>query len=230
MEWLQNILEFDKELFLYLNSFYNDFMDTIMLMVTRKETWVPFYLTIVFFFVKNYRSKALMILLFMGLTVVASDQISVLLKVTLQRLRPTHEPALEGMVHMAFQKGGLYSFVSSHASNMFAVFVFTSRIFKNRSYFVLMLFWALVVSYSRIYVGVHYPLDVVGGALLGWFLGVLMFKVLMFFENHFFIARAPKISKINLSVSDVRTVYLVFAILAMSVTIMTYILHHFNYL
>jgi undecaprenyl-diphosphatase len=230
MEWLQNILEFDKELFLYLNSFYNDFMDTIMLMVTRKETWVPFYLAIVFFFVKNYRSKSLLILLFMGLTVLASDQISVLLKINLQRLRPTHEPALEGMVHMVFQKGGLYSFVSSHASNMFAIFVFTSRIFKNKRYSILLLFWALIVSYSRIYIGVHYPLDVLGGAILGWLLGVIMFKSLMFFENHFFIARAPKISKTSLSLSDVRTVYLVFAIMTISIFIMTYILHHFNYL
>jgi undecaprenyl-diphosphatase len=230
MEWLQNILELDKELFLYLNSFYNDFMDTIMLMVTRKETWVPLYLTIVFFFIKNYRSKSLMILLFMGLTVLASDQISVLLKVTLQRLRPTHEPALEGMVHMVFQKGGLYSFVSSHASNMFAVFTFTSRIFKNKRYYILLLFWALIVSYSRIYIGVHYPLDILGGATLGWLLGVIMFKALMFFENHFFIARTPKISKTSLSLSDARTVYLVFAIMTVSIFIMTYILHHFNYL
>lgn len=230
MELLQNILELDKELFLYLNSFYNDFMDTIMLMVTRKETWVPFYLTIVFFFVKNYRSKSLMILLFMGLTIVLSDQVSVLLKVTLQRLRPTHEPALEGMIHVVFQKGGLYGFVSSHASNMFAVFAFTSCIFKNRSYYVLLLFWALLVSYSRIYIGVHYPLDVICGALLGWLLGVLMFKVLMLVENHFFIARTPKISKTNLSLRDARSMYLVFVILAMSVVIMTYILHHFNYL
>jgi undecaprenyl-diphosphatase len=230
MEWLQNILEFDKELFLYFNSFYNDFMDTIMLMVTRKETWVPFYLTIVYFFVKHFRSKSILILIFMGLTILASDQISVLLKENLQRLRPTREPALEGLVHMAFQKGGLYSFVSSHASNMFAIFVFTSRIFKNKSYYILLLFWALIVSYSRIYIGVHYPLDILGGAILGWLLGVLMFKSMMFVENHFFIARTPKISKTSLSLSDARTVYLVFAIMTMSIFIMTYILHHFNYL
>ena len=230
MEWLQNILEVDTELFLYFNSFHNHFWDTIMLMITRKETWAPFYLIIVFYIIKNYRSKSLLILLFMALTIVASDQISVLIKETVQRLRPVHEPTIEHLVHNVFRKGGLHGFVSSHAANTFAIFVFTSRIFKNRSYFLLMLFWAVIVSYSRIYIGVHYPLDIFGGAVLGWLLGIVFYKLLMFIENHFFIARTPKIRKTNLSVSNVRTVYLVFCVSVLSFTIMTYVLHHYNYL
>ncbi|MCK5730522.1 MAG: phosphatase PAP2 family protein, partial [Draconibacterium sp.] len=192
MEWLQNILEFDKELFLYLNSFHNNFWDTIMLMVTRKETWAPLYLIIIFYVVKNYRNKSILILLFMGLTILASDQISVLIKESVQRLRPVHEPAIADIVHNVFRKGGLHGFVSSHATNMFAIFIFTTRIFKNRSYFFLMLFWAVIVSYSRIYIGVHYPLDIIGGAFLGCLLGVIFYKLLMFIENHFFISRSPK--------------------------------------
>ncbi|NQU53794.1 MAG: phosphatase PAP2 family protein [Bacteroidetes bacterium] len=230
MGWLQNILELDKELFLFLNSFYNDFWDTIMLMVTRKETWLPLYLVIIFYVIKNYRSKSLMILFFMALTVLASDQISVLIKETVQRLRPVHEPTIEHLVHNVFRKGGLYGFVSSHAANMFAIFVFTSKIFKNKTYYFLLLFWAVIVSYSRIYIGVHYPLDVLGGAVLGWLLGVTMYKLLMFVENHFFIARSPKIAKTNLSVNNVRTVFLVFGVSVLSFTIMTYILHHYNFL
>ncbi len=230
MEWLQNILEFDKELFLYLNSFHNNFWDTIMLMVTRKETWAPLYLIIIFYVVKNYRNKSILILLFMGLTILASDQISVLIKESVQRLRPVHEPAIADIVHNVFRKGGLHGFVSSHATNMFAIFVFTTRIFKNRSYFFLMLFWAVIVSYSRIYIGVHYPLDIIGGAFLGWLLGVIFYKLLMFIENHFFISRSPKIRKTNLSASNFRTVFLVFFVSVLSFTIMTYVLHHYNYL
>ena len=230
MEWLQKILEIDTELFLYLNSFYNDFWDTLMLMVTRKETWFPFYLVIIFFFIKNYRSKSLLILLFMALTIFASDQISVLIKESVQRLRPVHEPAIEHLIHNVFRKGGLHGFVSSHAANTFAIFVFTSRIFKNKSYYLLLLFWAVMVSYSRIYAGVHYPLDILGGAVLGWFLGVIIFKLLMFVENHFFIARSPKIKKTNLSASHSKIVFLVFGVLSISVVIMTYVLHHYNYL
>ena len=230
MEWLQNILEFDKELFLYLNSFHNNFWDTIMLMVTRKETWAPLYLIIIFYVVKNYRNKSILILLFMGLTILASDQISVLIKESVQRLRPVHEPAIADIVHNVFRKGGLHGFVSSHATNMFAIFIFTTRIFKNRSYFFLMLFWAVIVSYSRIYIGVHYPLDIIGGAFLGWLLGVIFYKLLMFIENHFFISRSPKIRKTNLSASNFRTVFLVFFVSVLSFTIMTYVLHHYNYL
>jgi undecaprenyl-diphosphatase len=230
MEWVQNILELDKELFLYLNSFHNYFWDTIMLMVTRKETWVPLYLTIVYFFIKNYRSKSVLILLFLVLTVVASDQISVLIKESVQRLRPVHEPAIADIVHNVFRKGGLHGFVSSHATNMFAIFIFTSRIFKNRSYFFLMLFWAVIISYSRIYIGVHYPIDIIGGAFLGWLLGWIFYKLLMFIENNFFIARSPKIGKTNLSVGNFQTIFLVFAVSVLSFTIMTYVLHHYNYL
>ena len=230
MEWFQNILDFDTELFLYLNSFHNHFWDTIMLMITRKETWVPLYLIIIWFFIKNYQSKSVLILLFLILTVVASDQISVLIKESVQRLRPVHEPAIADMVHNVFRKGGLHGFVSSHATNMFAIFVFTSRIFKNRNYFFLMLFWAVVISYSRIYAGVHYPLDVIGGALLGWLVGVIMYKLMMFIENHFFIARSPKIEKTVLELSHFKIILLVFAVSVLSFTLMTYVLHHYNYL
>ncbi|NOR76790.1 MAG: phosphatase PAP2 family protein [Draconibacterium sp.] len=230
MEWLQNILELDQELFLYLNSFHNNFWDTIMLMVTRKETWAPLYLIIIFYVVKNYRNKSILILLFMGLTILASDQISVLIKESVQRLRPVHEPAIADIVHNVFRKGGLHGFVSSHATNMFAIFIFTTRIFKNRNYFFLMLAWAVIISYSRIYIGVHYPIDILGGAFLGWLLGFVFYKLLMFIENHFFIARSPKIIKTYLSVSNFRTVFLVFLVSVLSFTIMTYVLHHYNYL
>lgn len=230
MEWLQKILDTDTELFLYLNSFHNDFWDTIMLMVTRKETWIPFFLVVVYFFIRNYRSKSIIILLFMALTLLASDQLSVLLKDTVQRLRPVYNPAIEHLVHNVLRKGSQFGFVSSHAANSFAILVFTALIFKNRNYTLLLLFWALVFSYSRIYSGVHYPLDILGGAILGWFLGYLFYKMLMFVENHFFIARSPRIEKTRLDNLQTGTVFLVFAVLATTVFIVVSILHHYNYL
>jgi len=164
-------------------------------MVTRKETWLPFYLIILYFIIKKYRSKSILIIIFLALTVVASDQLSVLIKETVQRLRPVYNPAIEHLVHNVLRKGGNYGFVSSHAANSFAIFIFTSRIFKNRRYSWLLFLWALLLCYSRIYSGVHYPLDILGGALLGWLLGVMFYKMMMFIENHFFIARPPKIEK-----------------------------------
>lgn len=230
MEWFQKILDFDTQTFLFLNGFHNSFWDTIMLMVTRKETWLPFYLIILYFIIKKYRSKSILIVIFLALTVVASDQLSVLIKETVQRLRPVYNPAIEHLVHNVLRKGGNYGFVSSHAANSFAIFIFTSRIFKNRRYSWLLFLWAVLLCYSRIYSGVHYPLDILGGALLGWLLGVVFYKMMMFIENHFFIARPPKIEKTALEYRNVGVIFLVFGVLAITVFIMTYILHHYNYL
>ena len=230
MDWFQKILDYDTQAFLFLNGFYNDFWDTVMLMVTRKETWLPLYAVILSFFVKNYRSKSILIILFLALTIVASDQFSVLIKESVQRLRPVYNPAIEHLVHNVLRKGGKHGFVSSHAANTFAIFVFTSRIFKNRRYGVLILFWALLLCYSRIYSGVHYPLDLIGGAILGWILGVLFYKIMMFIENHFFIARTPKIEKTVLANKQVGIIFLVFGVLGTTVLIMTSILHYYNYL
>lgn len=230
MEFLQKILEADTELFLFLNSFHNNFWDTIMLIVTRKETWVPFYLVILFFIFRNYKSKWLLAVIFLILTIVLSDQLSVVLKETIQRFRPVHNPEIEHLVHNVLRKGGLYGFVSSHAANGFAFFVFTSRLFRNRGYWVLLLFWALLISYSRLYSGVHYPLDLAGGALLGWLIGAGMYKLMMFIENHFFIARRPKLEKTNLQPQQAGLIFLVFVIMMSTVFISTYLLHHYNYL
>ncbi len=230
MEFLQNIMELDKELFLYLNSFYNDFWDTIMLMVTRKETWFPLYGVILFYFFKNYRSKAWLIALALVLLIAGADQISGLMKVGFHRFRPVHEPAIADLVHNVLRKGGLYGFVSAHAANSVAILVFTSRIFKNKSFYFLLLFWALIFMYSRIYVGVHYPLDLICGAILGWIIGVVVYKLLMFVENHFFFSRTPKIERTALSNAQSGIVYLVFAVVMVGVFIQTYILHHYNYL
>ncbi|MDX1283503.1 MAG: phosphatase PAP2 family protein [Draconibacterium sp.] len=230
MEFFQNILEWDKELFLYLNSFHNAYWDTIMLLVTRKETWFPFFAVILFYIIRNYKSKSLLILLALALLIVASDQLSVLMKVSIQRFRPVHEPAIADLVHNVLLKGGLYGFVSSHAANSFAVFIFTSRIFKNKSYYFLLLLWALLFSYSRIYSGVHYPFDILGGAILGWLLGVLFYKLMMFVENHFFFSRSPKIQKTALLRGNSGTIWLVFIVLLTTAFIVAYLLHRFNYL
>ena len=93
-----------------------------------------------------------------------------------------------------------------------------------------MLGWALLICYSRIYAGVHYPLDLIGGAILGWLVAVGLYKLMMFIENNFFIARSPKIERTFLPVADAKIIYLVISTLSLSTVIMTYVLHHYNYL
>jgi undecaprenyl-diphosphatase len=223
-------MELDKELFLYLNSFYSDFWDTIMLLVTRKETWFPFYFVILFYIFKNYRSKSWIIILGLVLLVVAADQFSGLMKVGFHRFRPVYEPSIASLVHNVLRKGGQYGFVSAHAANSVAILVFTSRIFKNRSYFFLMLFWVVLFCYSRIYSGVHYPLDILGGVILGWLVGVLVYKLVMFVENRFLFLRTPKIENTVLAQSQTGIIGLVFTVLMVTVFIVTGLLHHYNYL
>lgn len=230
MGFLQNILETDKELFLYLNSLHSNFWDTIMLMITRKETWIPFYAIIIFYIIKNYRGKALPVLLMLALVVVASDQFSVLLKESIQRLRPVHDPEIGPLVHNVLRKGGLYGFVSSHAANSFAIFAFTGRLFKNRRYTLLLLFWAVIFSYSRIYSGVHYPLDIAGGAVLGLLIGEGLYRIYLFIAASKWFARLKGNNPVKLQNEQVSIIYLVFAVLMITVFMVTSILHHYNYL
>ena len=230
MGFLQNILEADKNLFLSLNAMHSDFWDTIMLMVTRKETWIPFYAILIFYIIRNYRGKALPVLLFLALTILLSDQLSCLMKDTFQRFRPVHDPEIGPLVHNVLRKGSLYGFVSSHAANSFAIFVFTSRLFKNKGYTLLFLFSAIWFSYSRIYSGVHYPLDILGGAVLGGLVGYLCYKMLMAFKDHFFVSRLSGIQDVKLTAEQTRIVFLVFVVLMTTVFIVSGILHHYQYL
>ena len=230
MNLLKNILEIDKELFLYLNSFHSDFWDTIMLMVTRKETWVPFFAIIIFFVVRNSPKNALLVLLFLTILIVVTDQFSVILKESIQRLRPVHDPEIGPLVHNVLRKGGLHGFVSSHAANSFAIFAFTSRFFKNRLYSGLILFWAVIFSYSRIYSGVHYPLDILGGAILGLIVGEALFRIYLYVLNLKFFTRFKNNDIKVLTSVQVSVIFLVFAVLLVTVFVTSGILHHYNYL
>ncbi|MBK6282261.1 MAG: phosphatase PAP2 family protein [Draconibacterium sp.] len=179
---------------------------------------------------KNYRLKALPIMFFLALTILLSDQLSGLLKESIQRFRPVHDPVIGPLVHNVLRKGSNFGFVSSHAANGFAIFIFTSRVFKNLNYRYLIFFWAVLFAYSRIYSGVHYPLDIIGGAVLGWGIGELCFKLLMFFDNRYLISRSPEIAKTQLYDTQSHTIILVFAVLMFTVFSVSGILHHYGYL
>jgi undecaprenyl-diphosphatase len=228
MELIQKILEADTKLFLFLNGYHNEYWDTIMFIMTRKEIWFPFFLVIIYFMVNKYRSKSILILIFFGLTILLSDQLSVLIKESVQRLRPAHDPQIQHLVHYILPKSGEYGFVSSHAANSFGILFFTSRVFKKRGYFYLMFLWALIFSYSRIYVGVHYPGDIIFGAFLGSFAGIFIYKILMFFENHFFLTQNPKIRNTHLDTRQAKLIFLVFCVLTAAIFIVVSILHNYN--
>ncbi len=167
----------DQQLFLILNSFNSPFWDQVMYSISGKLIWAPLYLSILIFLGFRYRRKFLIILIFLILAVTLADQMSVIIKNIVQRLRPCHEPALDGLVHIVKNDcGGLYSFVSSHASNSFNVALLSLSFIKKRWFTISIILWALIVGYSRVYLGVHYPGDVLCGSILGGFIGWSMYK------------------------------------------------------
>ena len=169
----------DQQFFLFLNSFYSPFWDQVMHVISGKVIWAPLYLAILIFLGIKYKRKFIIIFLFIILAVTLADQASVhLFKNLFQRLRPCHEPALDGLVHLfKGQCGGQFGFVSSHAANSFNVAVISLLFIKNRWYSTGIIIWAVVVGYSRIYLGVHYPGDVICGSLLGTLCGWSIYKL-----------------------------------------------------
>ena len=113
---IETLNHWDTELFLYLNSFHNSFWDYTMTLFTRTEMWLLFYLVIFITIIRKYNRKSILIFLVIALLIVFADQGSGILKHSIQRLRPSHDPYVAPLAHNFFKKGGWYGFVSAHAS------------------------------------------------------------------------------------------------------------------
>lgn len=180
---LDALIEFDKELMLAINGCNNAFLDLFMPFITHRYTGIPIYIGILALIIYKWRGNikvtAIMVLAVV-LTFALSDSLSVaLFKDTVQRLRPGWDPQMEPLVRMLEYKGGKYGFVSSHAANLFGLATITSIIFRKRWFTISIFTFASIVGYSRVYVGKHYPLDVICGALFGAVVGYLIYKLLL---------------------------------------------------
>ncbi|MBO4370388.1 MAG: phosphatase PAP2 family protein [Paludibacteraceae bacterium] len=166
VDWLDGV---DKALFLALNSHYSDLSDNFMLLVTDKWVWIPFYLLLIYLIVKSARKESFWYIMLILLTIVLADQFaSGLCKPLFERFRPVHAPELEGMVHSVIGKNAdLYGFISSHAANCFGLAMFTALYFRRWQFSLLVFGWAALNAYSRISLGMHYPGDLLAGALAG---------------------------------------------------------------
>jgi len=174
----------DQQLFLFLNSLNSPFCDKVMHAISGRIIWVPLYLAILIYLGIKYKRKFLIILLFIIIAAALADQISVFFKNIFQRPRPCHEPSLDGLVHMVNGEcGGIFSFVSSHATNSFNVALLSLLFIKKRWFSISIIIWALVVGYSRIYLGVHYPGDVICGSLLGALIGWSIYRLYVLTDN-----------------------------------------------
>jgi undecaprenyl-diphosphatase len=195
---LEHLEYLDERLLLYLNERHNAFFDVIMYWASDEYFWIPFYAVLAVLLFRRYRFTAWYILVCIAMLMTASDQLSShLIKNWVRRLRPSHVPWLVDRIHLSKAgPGGLYGFVSSHAANSFALATFLVMIlpseYKKLKYALVA--WALLVSYSRIYNGVHYPADVIGGAALGVLLGLSFVKLFQYGIN-FYLLRIMKADK-----------------------------------
>lgn len=171
----------DSDILLWINGHYSEWMDVLMWGISRSKTWIPLYVLLVGLIAWRFRNwkAVLLILAGFGVAVGMSDWIcSGVLKPLVCRLRPTHEPALDPLHLVYGYIGGKYGFCSSHASNTMACGLLFSLLYKNRYATVGLMTWVALNCYSRMYLGVHYPTDIIAGLLVGSVFALLVWQVL----------------------------------------------------
>ena len=176
---LEQLRAWDEQLLLFLNGLNAPWLDTVAFWLTKTECWIPLYALLLYLIFSKHKKEAWFVLAGIALSLVLSDQItSGIMKPFFERLRPSHEPGLEGVLHIVNgYRGGLYGFVSSHAANTAGVALFVFLLFRSVYRYAWTIFvWAAVVSYTRIYLGVHYPGDVFIGVLVGLACGFAGFR------------------------------------------------------
>jgi undecaprenyl-diphosphatase len=194
---IETLKQWDTTLFLFLNGFHNSFFDVIMFWMSKGWFWIPVYLLFFYFVVKYYKKQTIFILLAYALLVTLTDQVSAqVFKNAFHRFRPSHEPALEGLVHIVNgYRGGDYGFVSSHACNFFGIITFTIFLLKGKVKYLplLLVIWAIFICYTRIYLGVHYPGDILCGAIVGSGIGIGVSILYAFLSAKYFLKKEKKI-------------------------------------
>ncbi|HMM12228.1 MAG TPA: phosphatase PAP2 family protein [Bacteroidales bacterium] len=170
----------DKWLFLFLNGLHHPFLDPVMIFFSKRFGWIPFYALLLAGLIRYKRWETLQILLFTVLLIALTDQLSVWIKFQVARPRPCHNPVIQSLIHLPGGScGGQFGFVSSHAANTFGLAYWIIKQFRPhiRQIGIIMFVWAGLVSYSRIYLGVHYPGDIIAGALTGLASGWLVWRI-----------------------------------------------------
>ena len=180
---IQRLVDIDKQVMLALNGSDSLYMDGVMKVYTSTAVWIPVAVVLLFVVLKNNSLRgSLLTILAVVLTIVACDQVSShLIKPLVGRLRPCNDPSIMHLIDTVNgYRSGSYSFTSSHACNSFGIFTIVSLLIRNRTLSLSLLLWAVINSFSRIYLGVHFPGDILCGALLGTALAGAIYAVYNF--------------------------------------------------
>lgn len=182
--------EIDANALLAINGLNDTFQDAFWWLVTAKWSSVLLLLAVLWILLHQNRRHALLVLAMIALAVIVADQVSSgLIKHLVERLRPTHDPSLENTVHVINgYRGGMYGFVSSHASNFFAFSTLVTLVMRHRLVAVSLYTWSLVQCYSRMYLGVHYPSDILGGIIVGLLSGWLVWLLMRWIQRRWHIS------------------------------------------
>ncbi len=172
---MDQLLHWDEFFFLFFNGLHTSFLDKFFYFITLIPVWIPLYLSIILLIIHQYKKKSWLIICTFIFTILCTDQTCNLVKHSVKRPRPSHTEALSTQIHLhqypdgTYYYGGAYGFPSAHAANAmaFAVLVIFFLTKRKKILSVVFIIWALLLAYSRIYLGVHYPLDIVTGLILG---------------------------------------------------------------
>ena len=179
---LNTLEQADTQLLLFLNGFHNSYWDYFMMMYSSRFVWIPFYASFLYVMFRNYdwRSSTKCLIAIIAIVLLCDQTTSGLIKPMVERLRPSNtDNPISPMVHIVSNyRGGRYGFPSSHAANAWGMFFFAMYLTRNRKLSLFLLAWAVVMAFSRTYMGVHYPGDILVGILFGALFATLCYYLL----------------------------------------------------
>lgn len=183
---MEQILNLDKELFLFLNGLGSEQFDGFWEIITKQLNWAPFFIAVLYLIQKKLGWKNFGILiLFLAVLILFTDQITNLFKYSFERLRPCNNPEFDGIMRKVITRKS-FSFFSGHAANSMASTVFIYLIIRKYYKFTYLLFlFPLIFAYSRIYLGLHYPGDILTGYIFGIVFGILFYKLHQHFDKKY---------------------------------------------
>ena len=188
---IEKILDLDSYLFLYLNNLGSQYYDNFWIFLSRTEANVMFYLVVLIAYIYSINNKKRTKILFhliiaIAILITISDQTSNLFKDSFQRLRPCYNELISDSLRLVKDScGGRYGFFSAHASNSFSLAIFFGLLLRSSNRLLILLFtiYAFLISYSRIYLGVHYPIDILVGTIFGTINAIVLYKIYLYSFN-----------------------------------------------